>query len=227
METNNRLKPVVFELPVDDAAKARTAKGQAAVDRILSAAIELLAHEGCAALSMRRVADRLNMRISAVQHHFSTWEDLLEAMIRRVTAGYVEATNRILSEPQSSRLKQFEHVLDYLFSDIKSPVSQSLFAQLWALAQTNEYARKAMISTYAHERAMFEFFIGELNPGLARKDIAQRAAMIATQIEGLMLLMPQQPRFPADLSGLEQVVKAHIIALVHAPATPVRKNART
>lgn len=223
MEKNNQPnRQLAFEAQAH-AAPVRTAKGQAAVDRILTAAIELLAHEGCAALSMRKVAERLNLRISAVQHHFATWEELFQAMIGRVTAQYVDAINQVVAEPGTSRLKQFERVLDFLLRDIKSPVSQSLFAQLWALAQTDEFARKAMINTYRHERAIFEFFIEELNPGLAKKDVAQRAAMIATQIEGLMLLMPQQSRFPAELSGLEQVCTARIIELVYAPAASAEK----
>ncbi|WP_176461078.1 TetR/AcrR family transcriptional regulator [Janthinobacterium sp. PC23-8] len=211
------MKSITFDIPEDAAIAARTPKGQATVGRILDAAIEIMVHEGHASLSMRKVAERLNMRISALQHHFANWEELLQAMITRVTSNYLREINRVLARPARSRLRQFESVLDYLLRDIKSPVSQSLFAQLWALAQTNDFARQAMVDTYGHERAVFEFFIRELNPALEKKEVAQRAALMATQIEGLMLLMPQQSRLPAELSGLEQLCLARTLELAHAP----------
>lgn len=196
---------------------ARTAKGQAAVDKILNAAVELLSHEGYAALSMRKVAERLNIRLSTVQRHFPTWEALFQAMMARVCAEYTRVFNEQLAETKSSRLKQFENVLRYLMRDIKSPVSQSLFAQLWALAQTNEYCRKIMQDMYLYERSVFEFFLAELNPALDKKEVARRAALMVTQIEGLMLLIPQQSRFPTELVGIEQTCIDRLIAFAHAP----------
>lgn len=209
-------RPALPSLAVAESAPARTPKGQAAVDKILAAAIELLAHEGQSALSMRRVAERLNLRLSAVQHHFPTWEELFQAMMSRVLAQYVAIVDRYLHE-KATRLKQFENVLNYLLRDIKSPVSQSLFAQLWSLAQTNDYARRVMLEMYAYERGVFEFLIAEINPALERRDVARRAALMVTQIEGLMLLIPQQSRFPAGLAGIEQVCLDQILALAHAP----------
>ena len=211
------MESITFDIPEDAAISARTPKGQATVGRILEAAIEILGHEGYASLSMRKVAERLNMRISALQHHFPAWEDLLQAMTTRVASNYLREINRVLAQPARSRLKQFESVLDYLLRDIKNPTSQALFAQLWALAQTDEFARQAMIETYRHERAVFEFFIRELNPELGKKEVAQRAALIATQIEGLMLLMPQQSRLPPELAGLEKLCLARSIELALAP----------
>jgi AcrR family transcriptional regulator len=201
---------------------ARTAKGQAAVDRILNASIELLAHEGHAGLSMRKVAERLNMGLSAVQRHFPTWEALFQAMMTRVTAEYVRVFDEHLNETRASRLKQFENVLNYLVREIKRPVTQSLFAQLWALAQTNDYVRKIMMDMYEYERGVFEFFIAELNPGLDKKDIARRAGLMVTQIEGLMILIPQQTRFPTNMAGIEQLCIENIIALAHAPSAAAK-----
>jgi len=213
--------PMKSSLPVSnftEVATARTTKGQAAIDRILNAAIELLAHEGYAELSMRKVAERLNMRLSAVQRHFPTWELLFQAMMMRVLAEYTRVFDQHLNEAKASRLKQFENVLDYLIRELKSPVTQSLFAQLWALAQTNDYVRKIMLDMYAYERSVFEYFIAELNPELDKKEITRRAALMVTQIEGLMLLIPQQTRFPTSMAGIEQLCIEHILALTFAPA---------
>lgn len=217
-EINHPMNPPPPPFTLLEVATARTAKGQAAIDKILNASIELLAHEGHAGLSMRKVAERLNMRLSAVQRHFPTWEALFQAMMTRVTFEYVQVFNQHLGETKASRLKQFENVLNYLMREIKRPVTQSLFAQLWALAQTNDYVRNIMQDMYEYERNVFEFFIAELNPALDKKDIARRAGLMVTQIEGLMLLIPQQTRFPTNMAGIEQLCIENVIALAHAPA---------
>jgi hypothetical protein len=93
---------------------------------------------------------------------------------------------------------------------------------LWALAQTNDYVRNIMMDMYEYERRVFEFFIAELNPGLDKKDIARRAGLMVTQIEGLMLLIPQQTRFPTNMAGIEQLCIENIIALAHAPSATAK-----
>lgn len=196
---------------------SRTAKGQAAADAILAAALELLSGEGLAALSMRKVAERLNVRLSAVQYHFPTWEKLLQAMMLRVQSEYTGVIQGYMDSPRLSRAQQFDKVVGYLLRDIKRPPVQSTFAQLWALAQTNAHSRAVMNSMYAYERGVFEFFIKELNPALGRKEVVQRAALMVTQIEGLMLLIPQQTRFPRDMAGIEEVCREQVMHLVHAP----------
>ena len=218
MTTADRPTPPRPPPSLTDIAASRTAKGQAAVDRILAAAIELLAQEGQAALSMRKIAERVDMGLSAVQRHFPTWEALFRAMMTRVTADYVRVFDALLNETKASRRRQFENVLGHLLREVKRPVTQSLFAQVWALAQSNDYARTIMQDMYAYERGVFEFFIAELNPGLERKDVARRAALMLSQIEGLMLLIPQQTRFPASLAGIEQLCIENIMALALAPA---------
>lgn len=205
------------------ASTARTAKGQVAMDNILDAALDLLTREGLAALSMRKVADRLNMRLSALQYHFPTWEILLQAMVSKVQDQYTRVIQGYMDTPTLSRQQQFEKVLGYLLRDIKSPPVQSVFAQLWALAQTNAFSREVMTRLYAYERSVFEFFIKELNPSLPRKEVVQRAALMVTQIEGLMLLIPQQTRFPRAMAGIEQLCAQQIISLAHAPP---RKSGR-
>ena len=204
-------------LPASTARTARTSKGQAAMDSILAAALELLTREGLAALSMRKVAEQLNVRLSAVQYHFPTWEMLLQAMMKKVQSEYTGVIQAYVETSTLSRQQQFEKVLAYLLRDIKSPPVQSVFAQLWALAQTNAFSREVMNSMYDYERGVFEFFIKELNPSLARKEVVQRAALMVTQIEGLMLLIPQQTRFPRAMAGIEQVCVEQIIGLAHAP----------
>jgi TetR/AcrR family transcriptional regulator len=169
---------------------------------------------------MRKIAERVDMGLSAVQRHFPTWEALFQAMMTRVTADYVRVFDTLLNETKASRRRQFQNVLDHLLREVRRPVTQSLFAQVWALAQSNDYVRTMMQDMYAYERGVFEFFIGELKPGLERKDVARRAALMLSQIEGLMLLIPQQTRFPASLAGIEQLRIENILTSPSRPRPP-------
>ena len=48
--------------------------------QILEAAIEIIASEGYAKLTMRALARASGMKLGALQYHFPTWKDLLQAL---------------------------------------------------------------------------------------------------------------------------------------------------
>lgn len=65
----------------------RTARTDLGVDRIVAAAVDLADTEGLAALSMRRVADRLGVGTMSLYTHVPGKTELLDAMVDAVHAG--------------------------------------------------------------------------------------------------------------------------------------------
>jgi AcrR family transcriptional regulator len=65
---------------------------------ILDAAEDLLSKEGLAGFSMRRLADRVGIKLASLQHHFQTKGQLMEALIERSEDLYQQDLTHLLRE---------------------------------------------------------------------------------------------------------------------------------
>lgn len=61
---------------------------------------------------------------------------------------------------------------------------------------------------YSHHRANLARLIAAANPELAEREVQLRAALIAMQIEGLMLLISENKPRHAELEGIEEACVA-------------------
>ncbi|QIS22917.1 TetR/AcrR family transcriptional regulator C-terminal domain-containing protein [Nocardia terpenica] len=74
--------------------------------QVVDAALDLLDEIGLDALTMRKVADRLGVRLNTVYWHVSGKPQLLEAMADRMLLG---CTDEPLPEPWADRLRELAH----------------------------------------------------------------------------------------------------------------------
>ncbi len=195
--------------------RALTVRGRSTEGRVLECATDIISFEGYGALTMRKVAAKVGISLSNVQHYFKTREDLLEAVIRQTTSHYVNSASVFLHGPGSAQ-DRLAAMVRFLVEDIKQPRVQSLFGAIWALAQTHDFARSLMDDMYMAERKLLARYIKEINPRLDQRQLMCRAALIGCQIEGLMLLIPQRNRFPSDIRGIEDELLTAIQALASA-----------
>ncbi|MGP2438922.1 TetR/AcrR family transcriptional regulator [Streptomyces sp. JW3] len=68
-------------------------------ERILAAALDLIADEGVAGVSHRRIAARAGVPLGSMTYHFDGMDDLLSEAFRRFTDHIVELFDRYLSAP--------------------------------------------------------------------------------------------------------------------------------
>jgi AcrR family transcriptional regulator len=107
--------------------KQRAATRQA----IINATIECLVHDGYAALTTRRVAERVGIAQSTVMHHFETREALLVEAVIHVALGLAE---QALERIDLAALRTPVHraaVLDEAWAEFTAPQALAA-AQLWA-----------------------------------------------------------------------------------------------
>ncbi|MBN3787675.1 TetR/AcrR family transcriptional regulator [Burkholderia sp. Ac-20353] len=192
-----------------------TEKGRNTAARVIEAAIDFVVYEGYDALTMRKVAAKVGMSLSNLQHYFKTRDDLMATVIQTTIEQYV-VTASTFFDPSRSPRENLEAMVRFLINDIKQPKVQSLFGAIWALAQTHDFARSLMDAMYVEERKMLARFVQEVNPKLDKRQRMCRAALIGCQIEGLMLLIPQRNRFPSDIRGIEEEAVTAILALAEA-----------
>lgn len=179
------------------------AKGEGRIRQILQVARMLFATEGYSGFTMRAVAGRVGMKLGNLQHYYKTREQLLQAVLEHVMFSYDGHYLRLPGAQNGSTQKRFIAIIRFLIEDLKNPLTSGTFMELWALAERNKFAAEIMDKMYTHHRENIAALLKGVNPRLTAKERARRAALIATQIEGLNLLLARGKPKHAELKGLE------------------------
>ncbi len=189
------------------------------VARILRAATELYISDGYGGMSMRKVAGGAGIALANLQYYFPTLEALFVALMRQTIAEYSETYDSIRDDASLTPEQRLEKVLRLLIDANKQSRTQSLFINMWALAQKHEFARQMMDEAYLYQRRWLRGFIEAANPALPSSELSCRAALITCQIEGLLVLIPQRNRFPSDVKGIEEEAVLSMRALAKAESS--------
>ena len=171
-------------------------KGRQSVDEILDAATALLAEEGYAELSTRKVAARARMRPGNLQYYFPAKRDMVRALLDRYLARSLERlVGRIEREEQSPE-GRFRQVVEGILADQASPLDCTLFREIWALAAHDTEVAKAMSDFYRQYRRHLGTILRGVNPRLRRGDTQRLATAVVAMLEGFSLLREPSARTP-------------------------------
>lgn len=198
------------------AREPKTLRGKERATEIIAAAKALFIHGGYVEMTMRQVSERVGISLSNVQHYFPTREALLQDLLNEVMTSYDPAYSEITAGISDPREK-FEAVIRYLITDARNPETEKLFVEIWSIATRDETTRGIVDRMYQHHRGNIESLIAAANPSLSKQTTSLRAALIAMQIEGLMLLISDAKPKHAELAGIEDECVTAILGLVAAP----------
>jgi len=187
--------------------------------KILESARKVLAEEGYAKFTLRRIAAESELHLKSLQRYFPTKRELLTSAIEyTVHTYYEEQYSRIFEQEHISTPRdQLLVVIDYLLRDSRSSFTSRFFPELWALASHDEDAAAALDSGYTLHRANFAGLIRAMNPSLGEKAVAHRAVIIAMLLEGLVLVVGEGKPHHEEFEGLDEEVKKRILDIVMAP----------
>jgi AcrR family transcriptional regulator len=195
-----------------------TEKGLGRAQDIMQAARALLAAEGYAGLSMRRVAAEVGMGLSNLQHYYQSKDALLEALLETTMSlfqGKIDAISQAMAgRPATER---FLSTVDMFLDEITDPVTHAIFFEIWALASRNAFASRLMDTMMARERKTIFHLIRGLAPGLSDEATMQRAVLIVAQVEGLMLFRLDKKARPAEFQSLREAARSVLLTLATAP----------
>ncbi len=194
----------------------KTQRGKGRVVEILAAAKALFIHGGYAEMTMRQISERVGISLSNVQHYFPTREALLQGLLNEVMTSYDPAYAGITPGISDAK-ERLETVIRYLINDARNPETEKLFVEIWSLATRDAMARGIVDQMYSHHRRNIENLIAAANPSLSHRLVSLRAALIAMQIEGLMLLISDAKPKHAELAGIEAECVTTILRIVAAP----------
>ena len=195
-----------------------TEKGLGRALDILHAARTLLAAEGYAGLSMRRVALATGMSLSNVQHYYQSKDALLEALLLYTMELFQQKIDSISAAMTSaSRIDKFLSTCDMFLEEITDPVTHAIFFELWALASRNAFASRLMDKMLARERKAIFNLIRGLNPAIGDEETMQRAILMVAQIEGLMLFRLNKAARRDEFFAVRASMRKALLALATMP----------
>jgi AcrR family transcriptional regulator len=176
------------------------------VAEILSATIAMLAEEGYALFSMRKVAKHLNVRLGALQHYFPTKKHLLRAAIEQAIGRYESAMERKMRARTAAPTARFGYVARVHLDSCVARASGGFFIALWALAAQDEDALELLNQTYEVACQRFAQLVAELDPAAKPEEARVRAIQILTLLEGATVTAGWRKQYHADLPQLAPAV---------------------
>ena len=215
MATNSELN-----LTPSDALNRRAAvrkRGKVVAQKILTAARSVFIAEGYGALTMRRAAREAGLRLSNLQHYYKTRDDLFRAMMEQELVRYDREFQETMGHSEVTPEDRLALFVDFLLDDVRNRESAQFFFHLWSAAATNEYAARVMDEAYTHQCENAYHLIEPLTPHISRRVRQQRASILITMIDGIMLLLaPGKPRH-SRLIGIDTEIRKAVENLIKAP----------
>ena len=194
------------------------ATGQERVVRILETALEILIQDGFPSLTLREIARRMGIRVSAINHYYSTREDLVLDVLSGVLNSYealFEPFRLPSEEPAESRLRAF---ISTILDDILTLKTTRLFPELWALAGRDERVAQMVDAIYIRSRLLVTRFIGQINPSLDPRTRENLALFLTASLEGLTVFAGHGKPWAQEMEQQKAIACDCLIAMV--------KNAR-
>ena len=187
---------------------ASSNKGRKRIKEIMEACKTVLIDKGYTQFSLRNIAREAGIHLSNLQYYFRTREELIKALIDYNSQSYSQKyTDAFATLPTTPHLR-FLAVIDYLIEDIRDPLTRRFFIQFWALLDASgAHTDRLLNDMYAPHIQTLNQFIAELNPLLSPGARQQRAAMIASMIEGMMLMLEEADN---DLEENEAVIETEL-----------------
>jgi len=184
-------------------ARRLTEKGSGTAIRILEEAKNIIVEDGFLGLSFRAIAKRTGTTVGNIGYYYGTKDDLMAELAEYIFDKWEIRVQRDMPPSPSDQLAKFRYLIRSMIDQNKQRKTMFLLLEMWALANRSPEVAKMMDTFYGRLRGAIERMIGDLNPKMAAGARALRAALITSQIEGLMILVgPTKPKHP-ELIGIE------------------------
>ena len=204
------VKPLVQTKSFPYSTRRLTEKGNSTVIRILEEAKNIIVEEGFLGLSFRAVAKRTGTTVGNIGYYYGTKDDLMVDLAEYIFDKWELRLQRDMPPTMTDKLDMFRYCIRYMIDQNKQRKTMFLLLEMWAMANRSRAVSKMMDTFYGRLRGSIERMICDLNPTMAAETRALRAALITTQIEGLMIVVgPGKPRH-RELVGIEDEAMAQI-----------------
>ena len=194
-------------------------KGEKRIAEIMEACKRVLIDKGYTQFSLRNIAREAGIHLSNLQYYFQTKEALVKGLIDYNTRSYFQKYTELFAALPSAPYPRFVAVIDFLIEDIRDPLTRRFFIQFWALLDASgAHSDRLLNNLYAAHIQSINRHIAELNPLLSPGVRQQRAAMIASMIEGMMLMLEEaNTELQENEAEIETEMRKQIIRIAVDP----------
>jgi AcrR family transcriptional regulator len=187
----------------DTTEKGATEKGNERIQSILEEAKNVLVEEGFSGLSFRTIAKRAGITVGNVTYYFRTKDRLMAELAGYIFDRWDVKFRRELPKTLTTKIDIFVYSIRYMIEENKRVKSSTLLLEMWAMANRSTSVMRMLDTFYAKMRAWIEDILADINPALSVRERRLRAALITSQIEGLMILIGPKRIVHKELNGLE------------------------
>ena len=180
-----------------------TEKGSERIRMILEEAKNTLVDEGFSGLSFRNVAKRAGITVGNVTYYFPTKDDLLVELAGYIFDRWEDRFRRNLPSNLTDKMDIFLYSIRYMIEENKRVKSNRLLLEMWAMANHSTAVMRMLDAFYCKMRAWIEDMLADIAPNQSVRKRRLRAALITSQIEGLMVLIGPNRMIHKELEGLE------------------------
>ena len=187
-------------------------------DEILDTTIATLANEGYTSVSMRGIADRVGIHLSALQYYFPTKRDLLKSTIEKSIGSMVRMMDKIIVNSSATPEKILRKALKIHLRACHDPIIAKLFVALWSMASHDDDANYSLNEVYKRDCQRYTALIQRVNPLLSKRSCENKAILILAQLEGLVLFISPGKPFASKARVIEKQLWMLIDTLVSGPS---------
>jgi AcrR family transcriptional regulator len=154
------------------------------ITRILDSAEQLFAEKGFAETSLRMITTRAKVNLAAVNYHFGSKKDLIQAVFARFLTPFTEKLDKELNVVvEHNPSPSFNDVLSVLAKTMLTGIDRnenynklSVFMRLLGLAYTQAqgHLRKFLLDNYAPSYSRFVGYLKLAHPSLSSREIFWR-----------------------------------------------------
>ena len=188
-------------------------KGQQRAEDILQAAKLVLVEEGYAALTTRKVANKLGIRQSNVQYYYPMKVDLVQALFEKAMETHAVALAERLASGRISPKRRVLWSLDFNLKTHESREQIVFMRELWALASHDAEVARVMHEFYCGWIDLATQTLLEFNPKLGMRRAQRRALAIISMVDGLSLFHGAEPLDHPAVKGIEQEVRSIVLKI--------------
>jgi AcrR family transcriptional regulator len=184
---------------------------------ILDTAITVMAFEGYASVTMRGIAERVDIHLSTLQYYFRTKRELLSAAIDGSIGLYVHKIEEIMSDPTGDPRAHLHEAVSIHMKATNDPLISRLFASLWGMAGHVPEVEQLLRERYERDCESYSVLIQRVNPSLSKNQCDKRAVLLLAQLEGLVLMISPGKARASQAKGIQRELLKLLDLVVTAP----------
>jgi AcrR family transcriptional regulator len=155
------------------------------IEHILHCAMTILKESGDQGLTMRKIAEAADMRLSNVQYYFKTKELLLGALLEGFLLDYAQSMQTLVLPDKLDAEQKLKHLTFHILNDIEKSECAVVFKEIWAIAERNSAVKKAVDDYYAKLHQMLFDELKQIAPNECKSQTINNAvAILLPFIEG-------------------------------------------